>query len=275
MITLGLPSSTNCGNHALFLLTSWGHFFWIESLQMEHNNQLSTSFARYERQMLLPEIGTEGQQLLHNARVLIVGAGGLGCPIAMCLAGAGIGTLGLVDNDTVSVNNLHRQVLYTEKQVGLPKATEAARRLGEMNSEVCIEAHAVRLSADNAATLIAQYDMVVDGCDNYQTRYLIDRVCRAQGKPYVYGAVEGWCGQVSVFHVGPQACSYAELFPEAPQPSDNPLKGKEITATVTGCIGNIMAQQVIQLICRCGHPLVNRLWSIDLRTLECLTMNLR
>ena len=138
-----------------------GAFFWIESLQMEHNNQLSTSFARYERQMLLPEIGAEGQQLLHNARVLIVGAGGLGCPIARCLAGAGIGTLGLVDNDTVSVNNLHRQVLYTEKQVGLPKATEAARRLGEMNSEVCIEAHAVRLSADNAATLIAQYDMVV------------------------------------------------------------------------------------------------------------------
>ena len=98
--------------------------------------------------MLLPEIGAEGQQLLHNARVLIVGAGGLGCPIAMCLAGAGIGTLGLVDNDTVSVNNLHRQVLYTEKQVGLPKATEAARRLGEMNSEVCIE----RMPSDSRLT---------------------------------------------------------------------------------------------------------------------------
>lgn len=242
---------------------------------MKNDHHRAPSFARYERQMLLPEIGENGQQLLQRARVLIVGAGGLGCPIALCLAGAGVGTLGLIDNDVVSVSNLHRQILYTEQQVGLPKASEAAHRLKEMNSDITVEAYPVRLTTDNAAELIANYDLVVDGCDNYQTRYLIDSICRQQGKPYVYGAVEGWCGQVAVFHVGEQACSYAELFPEPPLPSDNPLKGKEITGTVTGTVGSIMAQQVIQLICRCGHPLINRLWSIDLRTLESLTMNLR
>lgn len=265
---------------------------------MHNDHALSSLTARYHRQMLLPEIGERGQQLLQRARVLIVGAGGLGSPIAQCLAGAGIGTIGIVDDDNVSVSNLHRQILYAEPQVGKPKALEAAKRLKAMNSQINVVAHPVRLTPDNADTLIADYDIVVDGCDNYPTRYLIDRICHSQHKPYVFGAVEGWRGQVAVFHAGNNPCSYAELFPEPEQQNTDELKqenhtanqkplatpmnensaalkGKEIIGTVTGTIGSIMAQQVVLLICQCGRPLINRLWSFDLLTLDALTIDLR
>ena len=155
-------------------------------------------FGRYERQTMLPEIRTGGQERLRAARVLVVGTGGLGSPVSLYLAGAGIGHIGLVDDDEVSTTNLHRQVLYAEAEVGLPKVVLAARRLRALNSDVDVKPYACRLTPDNAAGMVQGYDIVVDACDNYPTRYLLNDICRAQGKPYVYGAIEGFCGQVSV-----------------------------------------------------------------------------
>ena len=169
---------------------------------------------RYARQEMLPEIGRGGQEKLRRARVLVVGAGGLGVPVATYLVGAGVGHVGLVDNDVVGLDNLHRQVLYTEAEVGMPKAEMAARRLRQLNSAVEVEAHVCRLEEGNADALVGRYELVVDACDNYATRYLLDRVCAAQGKPCVYGAIEGFCGQVSVFSHRPGAKSYRDLYPE-------------------------------------------------------------
>ena len=149
---------------------------------------------RYNRQIILPEIGEEGQAKLKAAKVLIVGVGGLGSPIALYLAGAGVGTLGLVDDDEVSISNLQRQVLYTEDELGDFKAVCAAMRLTALNSEITVNSCPGRLSKENAQALISDYDIVVDGCDNFATRYLINDVCAEQGKPYVYGAICGFEG---------------------------------------------------------------------------------
>lgn len=230
--------------------------------------------GRYNRQILLPEIGEDGQQLLRRGRVLIVGAGGLGCPIALYLAGAGVGTIGLVDNDVVSLTNLHRQVLYTETDLGKPKANEAARRLHEMNAEVRAVPYACRLTCENAAEIVAGYDVVVDGCDNYATRFVMDDVCAAQGKPYVYGAVGGWEGQAAVFHYGAPSRRYRDLYPDEQEVLSLPSAAKEIIGTVPGVVGCVMAQQVIALLCGFDVPLANKLWSIDLRTLQTFTMEL-
>ena len=144
---------------------------------------------RYSRQTMLPEIGEAGQERLQKARVLIVGVGGLGSPIALYLTAAGVGCLGLVDDDVVSVSNLQRQVLYTEAEVGAPKVECARRRLSTLNSTIRIETYPTRLTDENAGSIIANYDLVIDGCDNAATRYLIDEVCARQGKPYVYGSI--------------------------------------------------------------------------------------
>lgn len=157
---------------------------------------------RYDRQMILPEIGEDGQQKLKQAKVLIVGVGGLGSPIALYLTGAGVGCIGLVDDDVVSISNLQRQVLYSEKELGKPKAICAAERLSALNSEITIRTYPIRLTEENAQEIISQYDIVVDGCDNFSTRYLINDICAEMGKVYVYGAICGFEGQVSVFHYG-------------------------------------------------------------------------
>lgn len=138
---------------------------------------------RYDRQIILPEVGEEGQKKLQEAKVLIVGVGGLGSPIALYLAGAGVGCLGLVDDDLVSITNLQRQVLYSEKELGKPKAICAAERLSALNSEIEIHPYAARLTKDNAYDIIQEYDIVVDGCDNFATRYLINDICIKQKKP--------------------------------------------------------------------------------------------
>ena len=156
--------------------------------------------SRYNRQILLDEIGETGQLLLKQARVLIVGVGGLGSPIALYLAGAGVGTIGLIDDDTVSETNLQRQVLYSEPEIGLSKAEQAKLRLQALNSDIRVEAWNERLTPQNAECLIANYDIVVDGCDNFRTRYLINDTCVRLDKVYVYGAIREFDGQVSVFN---------------------------------------------------------------------------
>ncbi len=224
--------------------------------------------SRYHRQMLLPEVGEEGQARLSRARVLLVGAGGLGSPVALSLVGAGVGQIGIVDDDAVSLTNLHRQVLYGESLLGRPKAAAAAARLHDLNAEVRIEAHAVRFTAANAPELVAGYDLVVDGCDNFATRYLIDDCCAAQGKPYVYGAVCGFEGQVSVFHHGPAPCRYRDLYPDEEALRSSPPPSKAIIGPVCGVVGNVMAQQALQVAGGFGQVLAGKLWTIDLRTLE-------
>ncbi len=229
---------------------------------------------RYDRQLLLPEIGEAGQKKLRQARVLLVGAGGLGSPASLYLCGAGIGHLGIVDDDVVSTTNLHRQVLYSEELIGQPKAAEAAKRLAALNPEVEVEALACRLTNDNAADLIAQYDIVVDGCDNFATRFLIDDVCAAQRKPYVYGAVCGFCGQVSVFHAGAVPHSYRELYPDEAATLAMPHPGKAIVGMTPGVVGSVLAAQTVQLICGYGEPLCGKLWTIDLRDMSTFLIEL-
>lgn len=223
---------------------------------------------RYSRQIMLPEIGEEGQARLSAAKVLIVGVGGLGSPIALYLAGAGVGTLGLVDYDVVSLSNLQRQVLYTEEEVGDLKAVCASMRLAALNREIVINTYPSRLTAQNAHELIGQYDIVVDGCDNFATRYVIDDVCVALGKPYVYGAISGFEGQVSVFHYGDVKKSYRDLYPEEEEMLHMPLPFKGVTGVTPAVVGSIEATEVLKIICSFGEVLAGKLWTIDVRTLQ-------
>lgn len=222
------------------------------------------AMERYTRQTLLEEIGTQGQLRLQSAHVLLVGVGGLGSPIAQYLTGAGVGHLGLMDDDTVSLNNLHRQVLYGEHQLGKSKALCAAERLQALNGEVKITPYAHRLTEENAEALISQYDIVVDGCDNYATRYLIDRTCGRLKKPYVYGAICGFTGQVSVFHYGANPLSYADLYPSPPAEAPD----HRVIGPTPGITGTVEAHEVLKIICQYGTPLARKLWFFDLRNMD-------
>ena len=231
-------------------------------------------YERYERQTLLPEIGEEGQRKLRKARVLLVGVGGLGSPVSLYLTGAGIGTLGLMDDDVVSDTNLHRQVLYGEDKLGLPKIDEAVKRLHNLNGEVELIAYPYRLTRENAAEIVKDYDMVVDGCDNFATRFLIDDACREAGIPYLYGAVRGFNGQAAVFNVGPDVRHYRDLYPDEAATLAMPHPGKAVVGMTPAVVGSVLAEQALQLICGYGTPLVNKLWTIDLQTMQTFTIDL-
>lgn len=227
---------------------------------------------RYARQLMLPEIGEEGQKRLAQARVLIVGVGGLGSPIALYLAGAGIGTLGLVDADAVSITNLQRQVLYAEQQEGMPKVQCASERIRSLNSTITVETYGCWLTKENAKDIVSQYDIVVDGTDNFATRFVISDECLAQGKPYVYGAICGLEGQVSVLCKG--HATYRTIFPDEAEALSLPHPGKQVVGVTPAIVGSVEASQVLQLICDYGEPLVDRLWTIDLRTLQTYIIDL-
>lgn len=223
---------------------------------------------RYDRQMILPEIGEEGQKKLLDAKVLIVGVGGLGSPIALYLAGAGVGCIGLVDDDVVSISNLQRQVLYSEKELGKSKAVCAAERLSALNSEIKVQPYSTRLTEDNARDIIGEYDMVVDGCDNFATRYLINDICIEQGKPYIYGAICGFEGQVSVFNFGNRKKSYRNLYPDEEEMKRMPPPPKGVMGITPAVVGSIEATEVLKVIGGFGDVLAGELWTIDLRTLQ-------
>ena len=216
---------------------------------------------------MLPEIGEAGQERLQKARVLLVGVGGLGSPVALYLTAAGVGCLGLVDDDMVSMSNLQRQVLYTEAEVGAPKVECARRRLSTLNSMTRIETYPTRLTAENAESIIANYDLVVDGCDNAATRYLIDEVCARQGKPYpyVYGSIAAFEGQVSVFNYrgGPR---YSDLYPR-PEVIP-PAQPGGVIGSIPGVIGSIQATEAIKIIVGCGEVLSGKLYLVDLLSLR-------
>lgn len=223
---------------------------------------------RYDRQLSLPEIGEDGQKKLQKAKVLIVGVGGLGSPVALYLAGAGVGTIGLVDDDTVSISNLQRQILYTENETGQSKAQCAARRLQALNSGVQTVAYPFRLTPENARSLIAGYDIVVDGCDNFSTRYLLSDICSELGKPYVYGAIQGLEGQVSVFCCGGHPKTYRDLYPDETATLQMPAPDNSVVGVTPAIVGSVEANETLKLICGYGEVLAGKLWTVDLRTMQ-------
>jgi sulfur-carrier protein adenylyltransferase/sulfurtransferase len=219
--------------------------------------------ARYGRHLTLEEIGVTGQERLRAARVLVVGAGGLGSPASMYLAAAGVGTLGLVDFDQVDRSNLQRQILYDESDVGRSKLEAAARRLTAMNPYLRLELHETRLLARNAREIVQQYDLVVDGTDNFATRYLVNDVCVLLGIPNVYGSVLRFEGQASVFATTEGPC-YRCLFREPPPAGLVPSCAEAgVMGVLPGIVGSIQATEAIKLVVGAGEPLIGRLLLID------------
>lgn len=213
----------------------------------------------------MPEVGLAGQERLRSASVLIVGAGGLGSPAALYLAAAGVGTIGIVDDDVVEISNLHRQILHGTADVGRKKAASAAESVQRLNPEVKLEAHQTRLTAANADALVGGYDLVVDGSDNYPTRYAVNDACARLGKVWIYGSVERFSGQVSVFGAPDGPC-YRCIFPEPPAPgSTASCEEIGVLGAVPGVVGSLQAVEALKWIVGVGEPLVGRLLQLDLQ----------
>ena len=227
-------------------------------------SQLSPDeLQRYHRQLILPGVGEEGQQRLKAARVLLVGAGGLGSPAALYLAAAGVGTLGIIDEDVVELSNLQRQVLHGTRDVGRAKVASAEARLRDLNPHVEIATLHARLSSANALGILRDYDIVVDGSDNFQTRYLVNDACVLSGKPNIYGSVIRFDGQASVFCTDKGPC-YRCLFPEPPAPGVIPNCAEGgVFGVLPGMVGVIQATETIKCITGTGESLVGRLLLID------------
>lgn len=205
-------------------------------------------YIRYGRQFILPEMGVAGQEKLKAAKVLMVGAGGLGCPILQYLNAAGIGTLGIVDFDTIELHNLQRQILYNTVDAGQLKAEVAAKRLQEQNPHTVIQVFTSMLDESNAVQIIEGYDLVIDGSDNFMTRYLVNDTCVALNKPLVYGSILGFEGQVAVFN-DKGGKDLRALYPEAPNPEDVPnCEENGVLGVVSGIVGLYMANTALQLI---------------------------
>ena len=213
--------------------------------------------------MALPEVGPEGQRLLTDASILVVGAGGLGSPALLYLAAAGIGRIGIIDDDSVNLSNLQRQVLHGTADIGEAKVVSAARRLGDLNSEITVEAHEKRLGVGNALELIGSYDLIIDGSDNFATRYLIGDACEILGKPWVFGSIHRFEGQVTTFNLdgGP---NYRDLFPTVPPAELAPNCAEAgVLGVLPGIVGSIQATEAIKIILGIGDPLSGRLLVID------------
>lgn len=218
----------------------------------------------YTRQTTLAGFGIQAQEKLKEARVLVSGAGGLGVPVLQYLAGAGVGTLGIADGDTVHISNLHRQVLYSTPDTGKPKTETAQQRLQALNPHIGIHIHPA-ITPHNAASLIDQYDLVVDGTDNFEARYLINDTCVELGKPWVAGAVSQWEGQLSAYNWQGGPC-YRDLFPTPPAPLEIPnCMENGVLGVLPGIIGTLMAGEVIKMLTGIGEPLRGRLLCYDLR----------
>lgn len=231
---------------------------------------------RYSRHLIMPEVGAEGQRRLNAARVLCIGAGGLGSPAALYLAAAGIGKIGIVDLDDVDLSNLQRQILHGTKDVGRKKLDSARDRLHDINPNISIALHECRLSAANAADVIANYDIVIDGSDNFPTRYLSNDVCVFGRKPNIYGAVFRFDGQSAVFapHLGGPC--YRCLFPDPPPPESVPNCAQAgVLGVLPGIIGMIQAIEAIKLILNTGEPLIGRLLHFDALKMRFREFNVR
>jgi molybdopterin/thiamine biosynthesis adenylyltransferase/rhodanese-related sulfurtransferase len=227
--------------------------------------------GRYQRQIILSQFGQEGQDKLAAAKILVVGAGGLGCPVLMYLAAAGVGHLGIVDQDVVSLANLQRQVLYKTEDVGLPKVERAKQYLLEMNPEVNVTSYFTYLTTENALEIVHEYDIIVDATDNFPSRYLLNDACVILDKVLVYGAVSNFEGQVAVFNVtldnGAKSANYRDIFPNPPMENEiGNCAEIGVLGVLPGTIGCIQASEVIKLIAGVGKPLVNQLQTVNLLT---------
>lgn len=228
---------------------------------------------RYARQIILPEIGPDGQARLKNSSALIVGLGGLGCPVALYLAGAGTGRMGLCDADKVSLSNLQRQTLYSENDAGSPKTAAAAKRLHALSSETALEQWPEGLTTANASDIISRYDIVVDCCDNFATRYLIDDCCRQLRRPWVYGSIGAFGGQASTF-MPDSATRYSDLFPERNTLSAEAPSSGGVIGAVPGIIGAIQAVEALKLLAGFGTTLCGRLLVADIKNMTFQTIDL-
>ena len=230
---------------------------------------------RYSRHLILPEVGEVGQQKLLKGKVLLVGAGGLGCPSALYLAAAGVGLIGLVDADVVDKSNLQRQVLFSEADVGRPKVEAAKERLEAMNSGISVRTHFELLTSHNAMDLIADYDIIVNGCDNFPTRYLVNDAAVLAGKPVVDGSIFRFEGQATVYLPGKGPC-YRCLYPEPPPPGEVPSCAEGgVLGVLPGMVGVLQATEVVKLLTDIGEPLVGRMVLYDALEMKFRTLKLR
>ena len=240
----------------------------------------SAELSRYRRHLTLPGFGQVAQQKLKDARVLVVGAGGLGAPLLSYLVAAGVGTVGLVDFDKVDASNLHRQVLFTEDDVGHLKVDVAAERLRHQNPHVQLQIHNTKLSSHNALDIVQEYDIVADGSDNFSTRYLVNDACVLLGKVNVYAAIFRFDGQVAVFNHpnvrGERGPNYRDLFPQPPLPGTVPSCAEGgVLGVLPGVVGSLQANEVIKVITGLGEPLAGRLFLFDALSLETRTLTIK
>ena len=224
------------------------------------NNILNNKdFERYSRHLVIPEVGEEGQIKFKNARVLIIGAGGLGSPLALYLTAAGIGKIGLVDFDSVSLSNLQRQVLYTTDDIGKPKTLIAKQRINALNPETEVVTHNVKLTSENALEILKDYDVIADGTDNFSARYLVNDACLILNKPNVYGSILRFDGQVTVFNYNNGPC-YRCIYPVPPAPGEVPsCEEGGVLGVLPGIIGTLQANEVIKIVLGIGEILTGRL----------------
>lgn len=222
--------------------------------------------SRYNRNILIEDFGEEGQRKLQNSKVLIIGAGGLGSPVLFYLSAAGIGTLGIIDSDVVDISNLQRQILHCTSEIGVPKVISAKEKLEALNPDVHIVAYQERFRQDNAAELVRQYDFVVDCCDNYETKFLINDVCVAEQKPYSHGAVLTLSGEVMTYIPG--SADYRKVFGSPPSEGIVPTSAQVgILGSVAGIVGSIQATEAIKYLTGIGDLIHNRILIIDGKTM--------
>ncbi|MFD3506414.1 adenylyltransferase/sulfurtransferase MoeZ [Nocardia sp. NPDC058666] len=235
--------------------------------------------ARYSRHLIIPDLGVDGQKRLKNAKVLVIGAGGLGSPALLYLAAAGVGTLGIVEFDEVDASNLQRQIIHGESDIGRPKADSARDSILEINSGIDVRLHKIRLEPDNAVELFAEYDLIVDGTDNFATRYLVNDAAVLAGKPYVWGSIYRFEGQVSVFWEDApdgRGINYRDLYPEAPPAGMVPSCAEGgVLGVLCASIGSVMVTEAIKLITGIGETLLGRLMVYDALDMNYRTIKLR
>ena len=247
-----------------------GGFKWVQDFQYTPEQLI-----RYSRHFLLPEVGEDGQAKLLQAKVLMVGAGGLGSPSAYYLAAAGVGTLGIIDNDVVDISNLQRQILHANDRVGTPKVESAKKTLEGLNPDIKVIPYQAKLTSENIMEIIKDYDLVVDGCDNFPTRYLVNDACVLTGKPNVHGSIFQFEGQATVFYPGKGPC-YRCLYQEPPPAEMAPSCAEAgVLGVLPGLIGVIEALEAIKIILGKGETLVGRLLHFNTLTMEINTLKLR
>lgn len=247
-----------------------GGFKWVQDFQYTPEQLI-----RYSRHFLLPEVGEDGQAKLLQAKVLMIGAGGLGSPSAYYLAAAGVGTIGIIDNDVVDISNLQRQILHANDRVGMPKVESAKKTLEALNPDVKVVPYQTKLTSQNAMEIIKDYDLIVDGCDNFPTRYLVNDACVLAGKPNVHGSIFQFEGQATVFYPGKGPC-YRCLYPEPPPAEMAPSCAEAgVLGVLPGLIGVIEAIEATKIILDKGETLVGRLLHFNTLTMEINTLKLR